>query len=83
MLRASRVLPRNTLPSTSICLVVGARVDGLVEEIDVEVVVDMLVTESTGGSARAGVFPVVVVVGDVEVAGVYVPTREDFDGVSR
>jgi hypothetical protein len=51
-------------------LVVGAGVDGLVVEVDVEVVVDVLVTEAAGGTASAHVLPVVVMVGDVEVAKV-------------
>lgn len=51
-------------------LVVGARVDGLVEEVLVEVVVDVLAAEAAGGAARAHVLPPVVVVGDVQLAGV-------------
>jgi len=51
-------------------LVVGARVDRLVVEVDVEVVVNVLVAEPAGGAARAHVAPVVVVVGDVQVARV-------------
>jgi hypothetical protein len=45
-------------------------VDGLVEEVDVEVVVDVLVPETPGRTAGAHVVPVVVVVGDVEMARV-------------
>jgi len=46
-------------------------VDGLIQEGGVEVVVDVLVAEATGGAASADVGPVVVMVGDVEVACVY------------
>ena len=49
-------------------LVVGARVDRLVVEVDVEVVVDVLVAEAPRGPARAHVLPEVVVVADVQVA---------------
>jgi hypothetical protein len=56
-------------------LVVGARVDGLVQEVLVQVVVDVLVAEAAGGTARAGAAPVVVVVGDVEVPKVDVAQR--------
>lgn len=51
-------------------LVVGARVDGLVSKVLVEVVVDVLVAEAAGGTARSRAAPVVVVVGDVQVAPV-------------
>jgi hypothetical protein len=51
-------------------LVVGAGVDGLVVEVDVEVVVDVLVAKTAGGAASAHVLPVVVMVGDMEVAKV-------------
>lgn len=44
--------------------------DRLVQEVNVVVVVDVLVTEATGGTASALVPPVVVVVGDVQVAKV-------------
>lgn len=44
--------------------------DGLVQEVAVEVVVDVLVTEAASGTARALVAPVVVVVGQVQVAKV-------------
>lgn len=53
-------------------LVVGSAVDGLVEEVFVQVVVDVLVAESTGGTTSTHVLPVVVVVADVEVARVKV-----------
>ena len=56
-------------------LVVGARVDGLVQKVLVQVVVDVLVAEAPGGTARAGAAPVVVVVGDVEVPEVDVAQR--------
>lgn len=49
-------------------LVVGSRVDRLVAIVLVEVIVDVLVAETAGGSSGADVAPVVVVVGDVEVA---------------
>lgn len=42
----------------------------LVQIVDVQVVVHMLVAEATGGTACALVTPVVVVVGDVQVAKV-------------
>lgn len=42
--------------------------DGLVEEIFVKIVVDVLVAESTGRTTGTHVFPVVVVVADVKVA---------------
>jgi hypothetical protein len=45
-------------------------VQRLVPKVDVQVVVDVLVAEAPGGSARALVAPVVVVVGDVQVARV-------------
>ncbi len=47
--------------------------DRLVEEVDVKVVVDVLVTEPTSGAAGAHVAPVVVVVGNVKMAGVESP----------
>ena len=56
-------------------LIIGARVDRLVEEVDVEVVVDVLVTETAGGTARALVAPVVVIVGDVEMTEVDISER--------
>jgi len=46
-------------------------VDGLVEVVAVEVVVDVLVAEAAGWAAGAHVAPVVVVVGYVEVAFIY------------
>jgi len=46
-------------------------VDGLVEEGGVEIVVDVLVAEATGGTTCADVGPVVMMVGDVQVACVY------------
>ncbi len=42
----------------------------MVEEVDVQVVVDVLVAEPASGAAGAHVAPVVVVVGDVKMAGV-------------
>ncbi|CAF3525084.1 unnamed protein product [Fusarium graminearum] len=44
--------------------------DGLVQEVLVKVVVDVLVTESSSGSTRTHVSPVVVVVCNVKVAEV-------------
>lgn len=44
--------------------------DRLVQKVDVEIVVDVLVPEAAGGTARARVPPVVVVVGYMQVAGV-------------
>lgn len=49
--------------------------DGLVQEVDVVVVVDMLVTETTGGATGALVSPVVMMVRDVEVAKINVAER--------
>ena len=49
--------------------------DGLVEEVDIEVVVDVLVPETAGRTAGPHVPPVVVVVGDVEVIGVDITER--------
>ncbi len=46
--------------------------DRLVVEVDVEVVIDVLVSEAAGGAARAHVLPEVVVVRDVQVAVVEV-----------
>lgn len=51
-------------------LVIGAGVDGLVQELLVVVVVDVLVPEAAGGTSRALVLPEVVVVGDVQMAKV-------------
>ena len=45
----------------------------LVEEVDIQVVVDVLVAEPAGGAAGAHVAPVVVVIGDVEMAGIEGP----------
>ena len=45
----------------------------LVEEVDIQVVVDVLVAEPASGTAGAHVLPVVVVVGDVEMARVEGP----------
>ena len=45
----------------------------LVEEVDIQVVVDVLVAEPAGRAAGAHVAPVVVVVGDVEMAGIQGP----------
>lgn len=42
--------------------------NGLVQEVLIQVVVDMLVTESSSGSTSTGVPPVVMVVGDVKVS---------------
>lgn len=47
--------------------------DGLVEEVLVEVVVDMLMTKATSRTAGAHMLPVVVMIGDVEMAKVNVP----------
>lgn len=47
--------------------------DSLIQEVLIQVVVDMLVTKAAGGAASAGSLPVVVVVGDVQVAKVDVP----------
>lgn len=44
--------------------------DGLVEKVLVQVVVDVLAAEAPRGAARSLVAPVVVVVRDVQVAGV-------------
>lgn len=44
--------------------------DRLVQEVLVQVVVDVLVAEAPRGTAGARVAPVVVVVGDVQVAKV-------------
>ena len=44
--------------------------DCLVQEILVEVVVDVLVAEAAGGASGANVAPVVVVVGNVQLAKV-------------
>jgi hypothetical protein len=44
--------------------------NSLVQKILVQVVVDVLVSEAPRGPARTRVTPVVVVVGDVQVAGV-------------
>ena len=46
--------------------------NSLVQKILVQVVVDVLVPEAPRGPARTRVTPVVVVVGDVQVAGVNV-----------
>lgn len=46
-------------------LVVAARVDGLVQEVNIEVVEDVLVTETASRATGTLVLPVVVVVGDV------------------
>lgn len=54
-------------------LVVTSAVDSLVQEILVQVVVDMLVTEAASGATSAGIPPVVVVVSDVQVAKVDSP----------
>lgn len=51
-------------------LVVAPRVDRLIEEILVQVVVHVLVAEAAGGTAGAAALPVVVVVGDVQSAEV-------------
>lgn len=53
-------------------LVVAAGVDGLVVEVLVEVVEHVLVTKTSGGATGALVPPVVVVVGDMEGAEVYI-----------
>ena len=47
--------------------------DGLVEEVDVEVVVEMLMPETAGVASRSNSVPVVVMVGYVQVAKVNVP----------
>lgn len=56
-------------------LVVTARVDGLVEEVHVEVVVDVLMTEAASRATSSLIAPVVVVVGDVEMALVDISQR--------
>ena len=45
---------------------------GLVQEVLVDVVVDVLVAEAAGGAPRPRALPVVVVVGDVQAARVLV-----------
>lgn len=49
-------------------LIVGAGVDGLVQKVLVQVVVEMLVSESTRGTSSSDVAPEIVVVRDVQVA---------------
>lgn len=56
-------------------LIIRARVDRLVDKVLVQVVVDVLVAEAPRGPACAHVAPVVVVVGDVQVAKVDVAPR--------
>lgn len=51
-------------------LVVASAVDGLVQEILVQVVVDVLVTKATGGTASTGVPPIVVVVSDMKMTSI-------------
>ena len=56
-------------------LVVAAGVNGLVEEVDIEVVVDVLVAEAASGATSSIIPPVVMVVGDVEMALVDISQR--------
>ena len=53
-------------------LIVAAGVDGLVEKVDIEIVVDVLVAEAAGWPAGSFVAPVVVVVCNVEMALIYI-----------
>jgi len=48
-------------------------VNSLVQKVLVQVVVDVLVTKAASRAASAGIFPVVVVIGDVKVTKVNVP----------
>jgi hypothetical protein len=54
-------------------LVIASAVDSLVQEVLVQVVVDVLVTKAASRAAGAAIPPVVVVVGDVQMARVDVP----------
>lgn len=51
-------------------MIIAAAMDSLIQKILIQVVVDVLVPEASRGPARTRIAPVVVVVGDVQVAGI-------------
>ena len=71
----AQCLPRVTSENVALDenLVVTSTVDSLVQEILVQIIVDMLVTEAASWATSTGVPPIVVVVGDVKMSRVDVP----------
>lgn len=54
-------------------LVITSAVDGLVQEVLVQVVVDVLMTEAASGATSTRIPPIVVMIGDVKVTSINIP----------